>query len=307
MKPSTPKTKLQPSTQLRKAVFGGSLLTACILTIWLTASQSHAQGTTAFTYQGQLRDGGTNANGAYTMIFKLYAAASGGIQIGTNITDSPTLANGLFSVNLNFGPGAFNGNARWLEITVAGDTLTPRVQVLPSPYALYAATAATVIDAAITSPKLAADAVTTTKISDGNVTNPKLATPAVAGVNIFDGAISSAKISDGNVTDAKISSVSGSKVSGAVALANFATSAGSATNAEFATSADTVDGFSAFSTPFPHRLLALDGEGKFPSSVLTNIVSCSEGSMRVIRGLVAEKEDDALPIAACSWRVSTLF
>jgi hypothetical protein len=27
------------------------------------------QGSTAFTYQGQLHDSGTNANGAYTMIF----------------------------------------------------------------------------------------------------------------------------------------------------------------------------------------------------------------------------------------------
>ena len=54
------------------------LLTACVLTIWLTAPQSHAQGTTAFTYQGQLRDGGTNANGTYTMTFKLYDAVSAG-------------------------------------------------------------------------------------------------------------------------------------------------------------------------------------------------------------------------------------
>lgn len=30
--------------------------------------QADAQGTTAFTYQGQLRDTGTNANGTYTMI-----------------------------------------------------------------------------------------------------------------------------------------------------------------------------------------------------------------------------------------------
>ncbi len=44
----------------------------------LSTSTTFAQGTTAFTYQGQLRDGGTNANGTYTIIFKLYDAASGG-------------------------------------------------------------------------------------------------------------------------------------------------------------------------------------------------------------------------------------
>jgi hypothetical protein len=57
-----------------------------------------AQETTAFTYQGQLRDGGTNANGAYTLVFKLYDAASGGNQIGAAVTNSPILVNGLFRV-----------------------------------------------------------------------------------------------------------------------------------------------------------------------------------------------------------------
>ncbi len=80
-------------------------------------SPAFAQGTTAFTYQGQLHDDGTNANGTYSMTFKLYDAASGGGQIGVTISNSPTLANGLFSVNLDFGAAAFDGDARWLEIT----------------------------------------------------------------------------------------------------------------------------------------------------------------------------------------------
>jgi hypothetical protein len=104
-----------------------------------------AQGTTAFTYQGQLHDTGTNANGTYGMIFKLYDAGSGGTLVGGPLTNSVTLANGLFAVNLDFG-GAFNGAARWLDITVTNggttETLAPRVQLLPSPYALYSAGAA---------------------------------------------------------------------------------------------------------------------------------------------------------------------
>jgi hypothetical protein len=112
----------------------------------LSTSTVFAQGTTAFTYQGQLHDSGTNANGAYTMVFALYDAASGGNQIGGAITTNPTLVNGLFTVNLDFGAGAFNGNACWLDITVQSgsdsEELTPRVQVLSSPYALYAETAA---------------------------------------------------------------------------------------------------------------------------------------------------------------------
>jgi hypothetical protein len=108
-------------------------------------NQAAAQGTTTFTYQGQLHDGGTNANGVYTMTFALYDASGGGNQIGGTITTAPILANGLFTVNLDFGAGAFDGSARWLDITISqgGTTqeLSPRVQVLPAPYALFASTA----------------------------------------------------------------------------------------------------------------------------------------------------------------------
>src|SRR5271154_2980517 len=128
--------------------------------------QAAAQGTTAFTYQGQLHDGGTNANGTYTMIFKLYDSSGGNNQIGSDITTSPTLANGLFTVNLDFGAGAFNGNARWLDITVTSgattQTLSPRVQVLADPYAQFAAVAATVTNGAIMNAQLAGNAVATT-------------------------------------------------------------------------------------------------------------------------------------------------
>ncbi|HEY1662880.1 MAG TPA: tail fiber domain-containing protein [Verrucomicrobiae bacterium] len=117
-----------------------------IVLFLLSISLHHAsaQGTTAFTYQGQLHDNGTNANGNYTMIFSLYDSAGGNNQIGSTITTSATLANGLFSVNLDFG-NVFNGSARYLDITVTNggiaQELSPRVQVLPAPYALYAATA----------------------------------------------------------------------------------------------------------------------------------------------------------------------
>ena len=58
------------------------------------------------------------------------------------------MSNGLFTVTLNdaseFGPESFNGEERWLEITVDGVTLTPRQPITAAPYALYAATAGTV-------------------------------------------------------------------------------------------------------------------------------------------------------------------
>jgi hypothetical protein len=127
-------------------------------------SHALAQQTTAFTYQGQLADGGTNANGTYTLIFALYGAATNSnfftnepdpSQIGSFVTNTDTLKNGLFTETLDFGPNAFNGTACWLEITVqygtnaenlgplVSETLTPRVRVLPAPYAIFANTANT--------------------------------------------------------------------------------------------------------------------------------------------------------------------
>src|SRR5882724_11909634 len=174
-----------------------------LLAIFTGIHQAAAQGTTAFTYQGQLHDGGTNANGVYTMIFALYDSVGGGNQIGSSITNSPALANGLFSVNLDFGGGAFNGNARWLDITITNDgmtqTLSPRVQVLPAPYALYAAVAATVTNGGIMNAQLAANAVASANIQNGAVVNANLAANAVNATNIASGQI--VKTLDG-LTDA---------------------------------------------------------------------------------------------------------
>ena len=118
-----------------------TILALLLLALGIRLSPALAQESTAFTYQGQLHDGSTNANGPYTMIFALYSAPTGGTQIGSSSTNQLTLVNGLFTVNLDFG-NAFDGHARWLDITVTNggvtQTLTPRVQLLPAPYALYA-------------------------------------------------------------------------------------------------------------------------------------------------------------------------
>jgi hypothetical protein len=98
---------------------------------------------TGFTYQGQLKDNGNPANGAYDFEFKLYDAVSGGAQVGSTATlDDVPVSNGLFTVKLDFGVGAFGGGARWLDIAVrpgvsvgAYTTLSPRQELTPAPYA----------------------------------------------------------------------------------------------------------------------------------------------------------------------------
>ncbi len=124
-----------------------SLLAASALlsTLIHPLSTAFAQGT-AFTYQGRLNDGTNAANGTYDLTFSAWDAANAGTQVSATLTNSAVaVANGAFTVTLNFGGSVFNlGNDRWLELGVrtngggAFGTLTPRQAVTPTPYAMYA-------------------------------------------------------------------------------------------------------------------------------------------------------------------------
>ena len=98
---------------------------------------------TAFTYQGRLADGGAAANGQYDLLFRLYAGLTGGTALGEVMLNDVPVSEGLFTVSLSFGSGAFNGEARFLEVGVrpgpssgAFTTLSPRQALTPAPYAL---------------------------------------------------------------------------------------------------------------------------------------------------------------------------
>jgi hypothetical protein len=96
---------------------------------------------TAFTYQGNLSDGGSPANGSYNFRFDLWDDSSKTTLIGTYPATGtiPTdVVEGAFNIKLDFGADAFTGEARWLEITVNGNALAPLQELTPAPYALYA-------------------------------------------------------------------------------------------------------------------------------------------------------------------------
>jgi hypothetical protein len=112
----------------------------------LTLACVHAQGT-VFTYQGFLKVSGNPANANYDFQFSLWTAASGGTQIGSTLTlTSVPVQNGLFTVSLDFG-NVWDGSDRYLQIAVrpAGSgsytTLSPRVKINPTPYAIRAGVA----------------------------------------------------------------------------------------------------------------------------------------------------------------------
>ena len=118
-------------------------------TLNLQLSTVLAQGT-AFTYQGQLKDGGNPASGNYDLRFTIYDSTnSPGNVIAGPLTNSATaVSNGLFTATLDFGTGVFAGNPRYLDIGVrtngsasAFTILSPRQLLAPTPYAIFANTA----------------------------------------------------------------------------------------------------------------------------------------------------------------------
>ncbi|MBI5568167.1 MAG: hypothetical protein HY870_24950 [Chloroflexi bacterium] len=96
---------------------------------------------TAFTYQGQLKSGGAGVSGSCEMAFRLYDAATVGNPVGGPLTQTVAVNEGFFTAQLDFGASAFDGQARWLEITVkcasdAAFTTLSRQALTAAPYAL---------------------------------------------------------------------------------------------------------------------------------------------------------------------------
>jgi hypothetical protein len=103
-----------------------------------------------FTYQGRLTDGAQPANGHYDFVFNLMDAPTNGNAIANPVSLQNTVVqDGYFKVDLDFGPNAFEGSARWLDILVRTNcnclggylTLAPRQSLTPTPYAMFAAKA----------------------------------------------------------------------------------------------------------------------------------------------------------------------
>ena len=131
------------------------------------------------SFQGQLQDGGSPANGSYDLTFTLFPTNSGGIAASQTITNSGVLvSNGLFFATLDFGTDTFNGTPSWLEIGVRSSgsntdsftTLAPRQLLTPSPSSIYAYSAGSAATAttAGTAASVAATGITGT-ISTNNL------------------------------------------------------------------------------------------------------------------------------------------
>ena len=115
-----------------------------ILILWVLLliglSQAAPLGT-AFTYQGELKQGGNNANGLFDFQFVMWDAEVDGNAVGDPVMlDGVNVVDGIFTVELDFTSMPFAGDQLWLAIGVrdsasvdAHTDLLPRQKITAVP------------------------------------------------------------------------------------------------------------------------------------------------------------------------------
>jgi hypothetical protein len=130
------------TTAQRASILRRVAVVAAVVAMPWVAHADHVG--TAFSYQGELLDGGAAVNDTCDFEFTLWDTDSGGAQVGSTLTPTITVADGRFTTTLDFGTNVFPGAPRYLEIGVCCSTgcapgytlLTPRQELTPAPYAL---------------------------------------------------------------------------------------------------------------------------------------------------------------------------
>jgi hypothetical protein len=167
-------------------------------------------------YQGQLGYNGVAANGTFDFQFSIYDSTNNpGILIVGPLTNSTVVvSNGLFTAQLDFGSGVFTGLDRWLQIAVRTNgaamftNLSPRQQLTPVPYAIFANTASNLLgslDATQLTGTLPISAFAgyTNTVALTNGANLFSGTFSGNGTNLVD--LNASQLTGGTVADARLS------------------------------------------------------------------------------------------------------
>lgn len=125
-------------------------LTFAMFSILVATLVARAQST-AFTYQGELKQSGSPANGQFDLIFTLHDSLSGGAQVGAaSCVDNVRVTNGRFTALVDVGQQFASVSSRYLQVQVRPDTgldcsnatgfstLSPRQLIATTPIAAHA-------------------------------------------------------------------------------------------------------------------------------------------------------------------------
>jgi hypothetical protein len=169
-------------------------------TLLLAATSAIAQQ--PITYQGQLQQAGQPFDGETGMVFRLYDSVDGDNQIGeAEVFSSVEVTDGLFQVELDFGAGAFDGGARYLEIEVAG-TVLGRQRITAAPVAEHALAVA---DGSVGSAQIAPGAVGSAQLANDTLTIAS-GTGLTGGGTVALGEATTIGIADGGVGENQVDS-----------------------------------------------------------------------------------------------------
>jgi hypothetical protein len=168
---------------------------------------------TTINYQGRLANSsGIPINDTMTLQFAFYDSnVDGELLWGPETHPNVPVSDGLFSVALG---GQTSGGVPtdvlvgdiWLEITVDGETLSPREQLRAVPYAMQAGVALTVPDGAIGTEQITYGAITSDSIADNAVKSGEIATGAVGSDEVADNSLTSSDLAANSVKSSEIAS-----------------------------------------------------------------------------------------------------
>ncbi len=127
-------------------------LTALLLAVRVSAQEAPPNQPEAtdlvstFTYQGYLEQAAVPVTATCDFQFSLFDAVAAGAQVGSTLArTNVAVSGGIFTVPLDFGAAAFNGQDRYLSVSArcpagagAFTPLTPRQPITPAPYSMFA-------------------------------------------------------------------------------------------------------------------------------------------------------------------------
>lgn len=128
-----------------------------IMPMALVTLSANAQST-AFTYQGEIKNGAQLASGLHDFHCRLFNAQTNGVQIGSTIcVNNVTVTDGNFAITIDFGQQFISPDPRFLELEARRDTgldcsnatgftvTGPRQQIADTPIALHANSTSTLL------------------------------------------------------------------------------------------------------------------------------------------------------------------
>jgi len=164
----------------------------------LTSAAIAAPISTAITYQGELLEAGSPADGSFDFEVALFESETGGVDVGLLTFDNVDVINGVFTLELDFGSLPFDGDQLWLQFAVRdGDSggaftpLSPRQRIAAAPYALNAEM---VTVGGVDLLALADDSVDSDKVVDNSLTADDLAPGAVGASELAPASVDSARL-----------------------------------------------------------------------------------------------------------------